>query len=411
MKNYLLLLFFFLVSCSQNNGVYGDGDIEVEEEVDVIDDNKLDSNEELPFTCSDRKLSNISAISAGGKHTCVLFSYGKVRCWGWNDNGQLGGEPKIYDWIVDVEGISSKVLGISAGDRHTCAVLDNGGLQCWGWNKYGQLGDGSNTDRNTPVDVTGLNSEVKEVSTGVWHTCAVDSNGSLECWGDNYFGELGNGTNTNSSAPVEVNGLTESVTAVSTGWAHTCALFSSGGVKCWGWNNSGQLGDGTNTDKNIPVEVSGLSSGVFGISAGDFHTCALLATGGMKCWGKNNYGQLGNGNNENQNVPVEVEGLSSGVSAISAGGNHTCALLNSGGVKCWGWNKYGQLGDGSNVNKNVPVEVVGLSSGVNAISSGGAHTCAVLEGGYAKCWGNNDKFQLGSAELGDFQNMPAEICD
>jgi len=148
--------------------------------------------------------------------------------------------------------------------------------------------------------------------------------------------------------------------SVSAGYFHTCGLTTSGGVKCWGWNYFGQLGNGTWTNSNVPVDVSGLSSGVSAISAGEYHTCGLLTSGGVKCWGNNYNGQLGNGNNTRSNVPVDVSGLSSGVSAISAGWIHTCALTSSGGVKCWGNNYNGQLGNGNNTSSNIPVDVVGF---------------------------------------------------
>ncbi len=156
------------------------------------------------------------------------------------------------------------------------------------------------------------------------------------------------------------------VSAIAAGTWHTCALTSSGGVKCWGRNIQGQLGDGTTTDSPTPVDVSELSSGVSAITAGGAHTCALTSSGGVKCWG-NGYGL----------TSAEVNGLSSGVSAIVAGGSHTCALTSGGGVKCWGDNQIGELGDGTTTNSPTPVEVSGLSSGVSAIEAGGSHTCAL----------------------------------
>jgi len=191
------------------------------------------------------------------------------------------------------------------------------------------------------------------------HLCA-DECGRVQCWGYNYYGQLGNGTNTTSNTPVNVSGLSSGVITIAAGEYHTCALMSGGGVQCWGRNITGQLGDGTSTDSSIPVNVSGLGSGVLAITAGGSHTCTLTGAGGVQCWGNNNFGQFGNGTNATSYTPVNVSGLSSGVLAIAAGGYHTCALTSAGGVQCLGWNHYGQLGNGTNTTSNTPVNVSGF---------------------------------------------------
>jgi alpha-tubulin suppressor-like RCC1 family protein len=207
------------------------------------------------------------------------------------------------------------------------------------------------------VDVNGLSSGVLAVTAGGYHTCALTSAGAVKCWGDNYWGALGDGTRENRPVPVNVVGLSSGVTAM-TASGHTCALTSAGGVKCWGRNVSGQLGDGTTENRLVPVDVVGLSGGVTAITASG-HTCALTTSGAVKCWGSNSNGQLGDGTTENRPTPVDVSGLSSGVLAVTAGGYHTCALTSVGGVKCWGDNLYGQVG----VNPGwIPVLVVGLEA-------------------------------------------------
>ena len=360
-------------------------------------------------------LSGVIAISAGGSHTCAITSGGGVKCWGSNDYGQIGDGTNIEKLTpVDVTGLSSGAIAISAGGGHTCALLDTGGVKCWGRNYYGQLGDGSNTDRITPVDVSGLSSGVTAISAGARHTCAIMNNGGIKCWGWNYYGQIGDGDYTDRNTPVDVSGLSSGVTAISAGGFHTCALTNTGAVKCWGYNFYGQLGNGTNVNNFTPVNVSGLTSGVIAISAGgsyeyNGHSCALMGTGSVKCWGNNSYGNLGDGTETDRWTPIDVIGLSSGVTAISAGSEYNCALINTGGVKCWGINLAGQLGDGTNISRPTPSDVLGLISGVTMISTGINHTCALLGTGSIKCWGDNRSGQLGD-RTNTSRNAPVDVC-
>ncbi|MCI1710858.1 MAG: hypothetical protein LKM39_11535 [Chiayiivirga sp.] len=286
-----------------------------------------------------------------------------------------------------------------------------GGATCWGNNVFGQLGDGSRALRRAPVSVSGLDSGVVAVSTGANHSCALTIGGGVKCWGANFQNQLGNGTTSQSLVPIDVSGLTAGVQAIDIGISHTCALTTGGGVKCWGLNSSGQLGDGSSTNRAVPTDVSGLTSGVVAISAGDRHTCALTMAGGVKCWGNNQYGQLGDGTTTASLVPVDVPSLTSGVAAISAGAGqgHTCALTLGGSVKCWGYNGYGNLGDGSYTNRSTPVDVSGLT-GIAAISAGYYLTCAVTTDGAMKCWGNNNYGKLGNGGLAiSNQPTPADV--
>jgi alpha-tubulin suppressor-like RCC1 family protein len=303
--------------------------------------------------------------------------------------------------VTLVEPLPIQSQTIAAGAGHTCALTQTGGVLCWGENINGQLGDGTFNESLTPVGVAGLSSEVSAIAAGSHHTCALTQTGGVLCWGWNYNGQLGNGIDLeypgeDSPTPVGVVGLSSGVSAVAAGGSHTCALTQTGGVLCWGYNQW----NGNPTGMAIPVGVAGLTSGVLAIAAGDHHTCALTQDGGALCWGENDYGQLGDGTFTDSNSPVGVVGLPPGVRAIAAGGDHTCALTQEGGVLCWGDNSYGQLGNGA-INDQppfgspTPVEVAGLSSGVSAVAAGSHHTCVLTQAGASQCWGNNESGQLG----------------
>ena len=197
------------------------------------------------------------------------------------------------------------------------------------------------------------------------HTCALVTSGGVKCWGNNYYGQLGNGTYNNWPAPVDVSGLNGGVTAISAGEQHTCALNGDGSIKCWGYNYWGQLGDGTIDDRITPVDVSGLNGGATAVAADGFHTCAL-AGGAVKCWGKNDVGQIGDGTTTTRLAPVDIVELNSGVTEIAAGQAHTCALTDNGGVRCWGDNDYGQIGDGSTAYRYTPTDVIGFGEPAKA---------------------------------------------
>ena len=364
-------------------------------------------------------------IDVGESHTCARNSLGAVACWGSNVYGQLGngdgGINKKESTPVAVLALTEAV-DIAAGYRHTCALLSTGGVKCWGYNGNGQLGDGDggSTTQYTPVAVSGLTDAVA-IAAGHKHTCALLSTGGAKCWGSDSNGQLGDGdSNTDKNTPVDVSGLTGAVAIAAGGdpiGGHTCALLNTSRVKCWGYNLYGQLGNGEggfNTEKTTPVDVPGLG-GVVAIAAGGAHTCAVLNTTGVKCWGGNNYGQLGNAGASLQTTPVDVLDLIEAV-AIAAGRYHTCALLSTGGVKCWGSNNNGQLGNGDggfNKKESTPVDVVVDAAGTLlknavAIAAGEYHTCAVLSTGQAKCWGLNSSGQLGDGTNLE-ENTPVDV--
>ena len=322
-------------------------------------------------------------------------------------NSSLAGESEPTDEIS-----ITPLPQVSAGGSHTCAVVD-GSAKCWGDGAQGRLGHneraGRTAPKTTPTQVDGLTSGVTYISAGLSaftgpegvksHTCAL-VNGGAFCWGDNSFGQLGDDTKTQRNAPVQVHGLTTGVTEISVGGLHTCAVMN-GRAFCWGDGNLGVLGRGNNSSSNTPVRVDNLTSGVTQISAGIAHTCAVM-DGRAFCWGDGPPGKLGHneGNGKGgKSRPTQVYGLTSRVTQISASAGsgqdvHTCAVMN-GGAWCWGAGGQGQLGNGGDSNAVSPQEVRGLTSGVTQISAGGLHTCAVMNGG-AWCWGAGGQGQLGN---------------
>jgi alpha-tubulin suppressor-like RCC1 family protein len=336
-------------------------------------------------------------LTVGSQHSCVTAVTGGIKCWGHNDGGQLGdGSAKETGVPIAVAGLSSGMLALAAsGD--TCAVTVAGALLCWGHNESGQLGDGSTQGHLTPTTVSGLGSGARAVAAGGLHTCAVTSAGAVLCWGEASSGQLGNGTTNDSFVPVAVKGLSSGATAVAVGFGHSCAIAAGGALRCWGLNKYGELGNGTATEVPVkaPVDVKGLSSGVTAVASSSLTTCAIVDGGGVKCWGHNLDGEVGDGTTQDSSIPVDVKGLSAGVTAIGVGTSHSCAVTKEGGVKCWGNNSFGQIGDNSTTVRHEPVDVVGLSSGVVAVALGFDHTCAVLTTGAVKCWGGNFYSQLG----------------
>ena len=327
-----------------------------------------------------------SRLAVGAWYSsCYLDAGGGLWCWGSNDSGDIGDGTKIRaNAPVQVPGLSSGVKSIALGEGHGCAVNSAGGVVCWGFNQYGEVGDGTTTHRASPVQVSGLTSGVASVSAFGWHTCALKTTGAVVCWGRNDYGQLGDGSSTNRTTPVQVSGLTSGVANVSVAETHTCVLLSgTGAVKCWGNNAAGQLGDGTKTKRLVPTTATQPGSSVTALSAGGDQTCAVKA-GGLRCWGSNVYGQLGNGTTTSSATAVQVSGLTTGVSSVAVGVSHACALLTSGGAKCWGRNLSEQLGNGGTTDSKTPVQVVGLTSGVTAIAAGGLGTMFWMSGGYPK---------------------------
>ena len=361
--------------------------------------------------------AQVTEVDAGQWHTCALLTGGAVKCWGYNGQGQLGdGTTTDSTTPIDVSGIST-ATSIALGDSHSCALLTGGAVKCWGDNDYGQLGDGSTidstnpvgngVDSTTPVDVSGITTATS-IGAGGSRSCALLTGGAVKCWGI-----VGNGVL--SSTPVDVSVIT---TATSIGVANhrACALLTGGTIKCWGYNGQGELGDGTTYDGDItsPVDVSGISTAT-SIALGVSHSCAVLTGGAIKCWGYNGDnagngmgGQLGDGTTTDSAVPVDVSGISTATSIALGGSMHSCAVLTGGAVKCWGHNSKGELGDGTEIHRPAPVDVLDITS-AKSVALGWKFSCALLTDGAMKCWGSNAWGALGDGTTGTQRATPVDV--
>jgi len=347
---------------------------------------------------------SVTGVSAGGFHSCARLTDGTVRCWGLNEDGQLGNGSTTSSLVpTQVAGLSG-VQTVAAAGYHTCALLQTGAVRCWGYNGSGRLGNGTTASSPFPVAVTGVTNAIA-LSTGTGaHSCTVLTDHSVRCWGYNASGQLGNGTTASSSVPVTVVGLIDAV-AVTTGSQHTCALRSNGDVLCWGKNTSGQIGDGTNFDRLMPVATG--VSGAVSVAAGTDHTCAALGNGTARCWGQNTHGELGDGTATPSSSPRTVSGLTGAV-AVGVGGHSSCALLGTGGVRCWGWNEVGQLADGTVANASTPVTVLDVT-GATQLTTGAGHSCVRPSDGSARCWGFNDNGQVGNRTRSLSERWPTRV--
>ncbi|MBI3071915.1 MAG: chromosome condensation regulator RCC1 [Deltaproteobacteria bacterium] len=351
-------------------------------------------------------VSGAVSISTRGYHTCVATATGGAKCWGLNKDMQLGDEdPYTLTKVepVSVRSLSSGVKDVVAGENHSCALLLDGTVECWGASYFGQVGAGL----KVPIvpnrqKVAGL-TDVKHLFAGNHHTCALVVSGAIKCWGWNNYQQLGDGTSENRAEPVEVKGLGGTATVVAAGEMHSCAALAAGGVKCWGNNTQGELGNGRRGELGAgPVDVVGIRERVTALSAGRGYTCAVTEAGAVKCWGWNFDGMLGDGTTVDRETPVDVRGLASGFVGVSASARHTCAWSNQGEVWCWGHNWAGEVGDGTSTNIRLsPVRAAGVGGDVVRVAVGVYHTCALTRGGVAVCWGANNFGALGSGTTQD----------
>lgn len=347
-------------------------------------------------------------LSAGSNATCAVLDDGTVRCWGDNRERQLGSGTTVDESVLPLAVASiDDAVEVSVGYEFACARHAGGTVSCWGAGTNGRLGNGTTDDQPTPVPVAGLTGVV-EIEVGLYIACARRDDDTEWCWGR--MADIGNGFE-GSMVPVAVTGLS-GVSSIAlapnagTGSNSTvsCGVRDGGAAYCWGYNNYGQLGIGDQSDSRVPVAV-GVLTGVTAISPGGIHTCAL-ATGGAFCWGFPGYVGDGNGS-DNRFSPTAIAGA---FVAIDAGDTHTCAVDAAGAVSCWGNCGRGQCGDGSTLSAGLsllePTATVGLA-GVELLSAGANHTCAYTSAGVTYCWGDTTYGQLGSGEATSLERVNA----
>lgn len=325
-----------------------------------------------------------TAITADGSRTCALLAAGTASCWGWGLAPRAGGADPVP---VPVPGLAG-IVDISAG-YPMCAVLDTGTVWCWGSNSFGELGNGTETDSATPVQVQGITTAT-QVTAGEGHACALLIGGTIRCWGDGSRGQLGDGSTTTRSVPISVPGIVGAIAVEALG-ASTCAILTDHTTACWGANDLGQIGDGTSTDRHTPV-AGGAHAVVATLSAAKYGACAVHQAGDAVCWGSNRVGELGDGV-INRYVPTATAAMPA-VSTVATLWGSTCALMTDGTVRCWGSREGGPLGDGVGEPSSVPVLVPGIASAVQ-VAGTGSHACARLADGTLRCWGQGYVGQLG----------------
>ena len=361
-------------------------------------------------------------FSSGYYHACVIASDNKLYCWGRNHRGQLGNNSMVDSSrpvAVNMTGVlaGKTIKQISTGAYHTCVVASDDNAYCWGENMKGQLGNNSTANSSVPVkvDTSGVlaGKTIKQISTGHYHTCAVASDDKMYCWGENNNGELGNGSTVDSRVPVAVNMtgvlVGKTIKQISTGPSyHTCVIASDNKIYCWGSNNYGQLGNNSTANSGVPVAVNmtGVLAGktIKQMSVGTYNTCVIASDDKVYCWGSNAYGQVGNNSLTDSNVPVAVNttGVLAGktIKQISVGHYRACAIASDDKMYCWGNNMGGALGNGSTADSHIPVSVnmSGVLAGkvIRRISIGAFHTCAYATDNKIYCWGSNNYGQLGN---------------
>lgn len=355
-------------------------------------------------------VADASSIATGVSFSCARSSAGQVSCWGANDLGQLGNGAHVdARRPVEVTGVR-EATSLAVGWAHACATTRNGAVLCWGDNAKGQLGDGSKAPlERSPVTVPDVRDAV-EVAAGRGHTCVRRKTGEVACWGDNEFGQAGTTAGAPQRSPVAVANLRDAA-QLAAGGNHSCAVRSSGGVACWGQNLYGQLGNGASardlkTPRPDPVTVAKLTDAAE-VRLGESSSCARRRTGQVACWGRNDGGQLGGGTESDWSTRIPVKDLVSAI-ALGLGPRQACAATSAGLVQCWGHDEGGNLGGATGQELRVPAAPLRGLERVVEVDPTAQHACARLSDGRVACWGANDRGQLGDGGL-DHEPRPVAV--
>jgi alpha-tubulin suppressor-like RCC1 family protein len=347
-------------------------------------------------------------VATGAFHTCAMKVDGTVECWGRNNEGQLGRgtTQNLNNDFPTAVTFAGSVVAIAAGAYHSCALLAGGTIQCWGRNDELQVGNASGASPiSAPTNIRSFAAvPALGIAAGGYHSCAVMSDGTVMCWGDNRNQQVTTGAFASTHTAQTVTGVA-GATTVSAGAYHNCALVGGGGAVCWGYNNDGETGTTTSPSNTVAISAvqidAATGAGINGTSNfGGWHSCAVLTTGAVSCWGHNGFGALGNGTTAPPTplgTPITAS-LMGTASAVASGGFHTCAIA-AGAVSCWGANDSAQLGRGT-IGGTIPIPgvIVGAPSPAMSVDAGGYHTCAVFSGANdVRCWGRNNEGQVGRA--------------
>jgi alpha-tubulin suppressor-like RCC1 family protein len=348
-------------------------------------------------------------VSAGGYHTCGIRHGGRLYCWGIDHSGQVGdGGSNTRSLSPERIGSFEDWATVSGGQNHTCGVRDSGKLYCWGNDGSGQVGDGDANSATAPRRI-GSHEDWATVSAGDYHTCGIRHGGQLYCWGDNQCGQVGDGTAVSdpcregfedhkARSPRRI-GTFEDWANVSAGGFHTCGVRKNGKLYCWGNDDAGQVGDG---DADPGAVTAPLRIGTFedwaNVSAGGFHTCGVRKNGKLYCWGNDENGQVGDGEAGSPALAPRRIGTFEDWARATAGWEHACGIRHGGKLYCWGKDDDGQVGDGDDPNPATAPRRIGTFEDWAAIDGGVRHSCGVRTNGKLYCWGSDHDSQLGDGE-------------